>query len=41
MQVYSVLMKQCGCTIKSREELQKVMEELKVGRVAGRVAAHE
>lgn len=27
--VYSVLMKQCGGTIKSREELQKVMEELK------------
>lgn len=31
LQVYSVLMKQCGNTITSREGLKKVMEELKVG----------
>lgn len=34
-QVYAVLMKQCGGTIKTREDLQKVMEELKVGWQGG------
>lgn len=34
-QVYSVLMKQCGGTIKTREDLQKVMGELKVGWQGG------
>ena len=33
VQVYSVMMKQCGGQIKSREDLSKLMQELKVWRL--------